>query len=344
VQPYIDLMSLAAVRPVSRGPAIEVEGLHRSFGSVHALRGIDLEVALGEVHALLGPNGAGKTTLMRILSGLVDPTEGSAYVLDQRAGRSPALRALIGMVPPGDRTFYLRLSGLENLAFFARLHGLRRKAARARSLELLEAVGLGEAAKRPISTYSHGMQKRLSFARALLVDPQLLLVDEATHDLDPVAAQQVRDLTAASASRGAAVLWATQRIEELHGFAARVTVLDHGSVAFSGSVATLAAMGSGDRHILQLAPGSPVPGSVLDGLGTLEPAPGEDASHVLLALAPDASLGAAIAALASAGAEIVSCRDERPPIERAFLAVTGESAGADSLASSLRERRGERAA
>jgi ABC-2 type transport system ATP-binding protein len=319
-------MSLAALRPVHGGPAIEVEGLHRSFGPVHALRGVDLEVALGEVHALLGPNGAGKTTLMRILSGLVDPSEGSTYVLERKAGRSPELRALIGMVPSGDRTFYLRLSGLENLVFFARLHGLRRRAAATRALELLDAVGLSEAATRPISTYSHGMQKRLSFARALLSDPQLLLVDEATHDLDPVAAQQVRDLTAACAQAGAAVLWATQRIEELHGFAQRVTVLDHGTVAFAGSVATLAAMGGGDRHILQLAPGSTLPASALDGLGTLQPAPGEDASHVLLTVGPGASLGAAIAALTAAGAEIVSCRDERPPIERAFLAVTTERA------------------
>ena len=113
-------MSLAAMRPSAPGPVIEVEGLHRSFGAVLALRGVDLEVAAGEVHGLLGPNGAGKTTLLRILSGLVDPSAGSAYVLDRRAGRTPELRALIGMVPPGDRTFYLRLSGLENLIFFAR--------------------------------------------------------------------------------------------------------------------------------------------------------------------------------------------------------------------------------
>jgi ABC-type multidrug transport system ATPase subunit len=315
-------MKLAARRP----PAIEVEGLHRSFGSVHALNGVDLDVALGEVHALLGPNGAGKTTLMRILSGLVDPSEGAAYVLDCRAGRSPALRALIGFVPSGDRTFYLRLSGLENLVFFGRLHGMRRRAAHARAAELLDAVGLGEAGTRAISTYSHGMQKRLSFARALLSDPQLLLVDEATHDLDPVAAQQVRDLTTERARNGTAVLWATQRIEELHGFAECVTVLDRGTVAFNGAVTALAAMGGGDRHILQLAPGSAPSAAALAGLGTLHPAPGQDASHVLLALAPGASLGAAIAALTAAGAEIVGCRDERPPIEKAFLAVTTERA------------------
>src|SRR4051794_11679235 len=315
-------MKLAAVRP----PAIEIEGLHRSFGSVHALKGVDLEVAAGEIHALLGPNGAGKTTLMRILSGLVDPSEGSAYVLDRRAGRSSELRALIGMVPPGDRTFYLRLSGLENLTFFGRLHGLRRRAARARAAELLAAVGLADAGERPISTYSHGMQKRLSFARALLVDPQLLLVDEATHDLDPVAAQQVRELAAERTPHGAGVLGATQRIEELHGFAERVTVLDRGTVAFAGSVPALAAIGGGDRHILQFASAAAISPTALDGLGSLHPAPGEVAGRVLRALAPGASLGAAITALTAAGAEIVSCRDERPPIERAFLAVTTERA------------------
>ena len=321
-------MTLAAMRPPTQTPVIEVEGLHRSFGSVHALKGIDLEVDPGEVHGLLGPNGAGKTTLMRILSGLVDPSSGSAYVLDRRAGRSPELRALIGMVPPGDRTFYLRLSGVENLLFFARLHGLRRRAAKARSLELLEAVGLTEAGRRPISTYSHGMQKRLSFARALLSEPRLLLVDEATHDLDPVAAQQVRDLTAACAAGGTAVLWATQRIEELHGFAQSVTVLDRGAVAFAGSVSALVALGGADRHVLELGAATTLPLPALhDALGTLgQLSPGPDAGHVLLTLAPGVPLGSAVTVLAQAGAEILSCRDERPPIERAFLAVTAERA------------------
>ena len=169
------------------------------------------------------------------------------------------------------------------------------------------------------------MQKRLSFARALLADPQLLLVDEATHDLDPVAAQQVRDLTVAAAERGAGVLWATQRIEELHGFARTVTVLDHGTVAFAGAVTALAAMGGGDRHILQLGRASVPPASRARRPRHAR-ARRRSRGHVLLALAPDATLGAAIAALTAAGVEIVACRDERQPLERAFLAVTGERA------------------
>jgi ABC-2 type transport system ATP-binding protein len=335
-------MSVAALRPdpptgAPKGPgpadavpAIEVEGLHRRFDAVEALRGVDLEVPPGEVHALLGPNGAGKTTLMRVLCGLVEPSAGSAYVLDRRAGSALELRKLIGLVTAGDRSFYLRLSGVENLSFFARLHGLRRRAADRRAHELLAAVGLAEAGARPVNTYSHGMQKRLSFARALISDPGVLLVDEATHDLDPVAAGTIRDLTVDRARAGTAVVWATQRIEELVGFADRVTVLDRGRVCFSGSVAALAAMGGGDRHVVRLGNATVRPLAALDAaLGTrgrIAPAPGEDGSHGLLTLAPGVALGAALAALVAAGAEIVSCRDERPPIERAFLAVTAERA------------------
>jgi ABC-type multidrug transport system ATPase subunit len=310
-------------------PAIEVEGLTRRFGSVEALRGISLEVAPGEIHALLGPNGAGKTTVMRVLSGLADPSEGTAYVLDRPAGRSRELRALIGFVPSGDRTFYLRLSALENLAFFGRLQGMRLAVARERAVVALGAVGLAHVARRPVNAYSHGMQKRLSFARALLATPRVLLVDEATHDLDPLAAEQIRALAAAQAADGVAVLWATQRIEELHGFAERVSVLDHGRVAFAGTVAALTAAGGGDRYLLGLGAGGSARtvelGRALGGRGRLEAAPAEP-GHATLTLAPGVPLGAAIAALSRAGAIVESCRDERPPIERAFLAVTRERA------------------
>ena len=309
-------------------PAIEVDELRRSFGAIEALRGISLEVGSGEIHAVLGPNGAGKTTLMRTLCGLVDPSAGSAYVMDRRAGGSPSRRESIGLVPSGDRSFYLRLSGFENLVFFARLNGMRRREARVRAAEVLEAVGLTDAGRRPMSTYSHGMQKRLSFARALLHDPAVLLVDEATHDLDPAAAAQVRALTTARARSGTAVLWATQRIEELAGFAERVTVLDRGLVCFEGTVAALAAEGGGDRHVVGLGPrtttGLAAMSAALTGIGHLQPA--SDAGHVLVTLAPGASLGAALSALTAVGAEVTSCRDERPPIERAFLAVTAARA------------------
>jgi ABC-2 type transport system ATP-binding protein len=310
--------------PRDDAPAIDVKGVSRRFGAVEALSGVSLTVWPGEVHALLGPNGAGKTTLMRLLSGVADPSAGEARVLGLRAGRSREVRAAVGLVPSGDRTFYLRLSGLENLVFFARLHGLRRRAAVARAQAVLAAVDLEDVGRRPASTYSHGMQKRLSFARALLDHPEVLLVDEATHDLDPVAGRRVLELAAQQAAEGVAVLWATQRLEELVGFAERVTVLEHGRTRFSGSLAALAAHARGARHLLRLGADAPAPSALraaLGALGSLTSGSDGDERHVLLELAPGASLGTAIAALVGAGAEVVSCREERPPIEAAFLTV-----------------------
>jgi ABC-2 type transport system ATP-binding protein len=308
-------------------PAIEVEGLSRRYGSFEALREVSLEVGSGEIHALLGPNGAGKTTLLRVLNGLAEPSAGSVYVLDRRAGRARDLRRSIGFVPSGDRSFYERISALENLRFFARLHGMKGRAARQRAMALLAAVGLDDAARQPVNTFSHGMQKRLSFARSLLTEPSVLLVDEATHDLDPAAATQVRALATERARSGAAILWATQRIEELPGFADRVTVLERGTVRFAGSVAELMAVAGTQRHVLRLGHWigrRDELNAALAGAARLEP--DGDPEHAVLILAPGTPLGAAIAGLHAAGAEILSCRDETPPIERAFLALTEERA------------------
>ena len=311
-------------------PAIEVARLTRRFGRFEALRDVSLAVAPGEVHAVLGPNGAGKTTLMRVLSGLAEPSGGNAYVLARRAGRTRDLRRVIGLVPSGDRSFYERISALENLVFFARLRGISARGARTRALQVLADVGLEGVARRPVNAFSHGMQKRLSFARALLTAPPVLLVDEATHDLDPRAARQVRALATARAESGTAILWATQRIEELPGFAERVTLLERGAVRFTGSVTALVAVAGTQRHVLRLDPAGSVAldelAAALQDGGRLEAAADSDPAHAVLVLGPDMPLGAAIAALQAAGAEILGCRDERPPIERAFLNLTEDRA------------------
>jgi ABC-type multidrug transport system ATPase subunit len=304
--------------------AVEVRGLVRSFGGRAALAGVSLTVRPGEVHALLGPNGAGKTTLLRVLSGLVEPDTGTVEVLGARA-----VRGRVGLVPAGDRSFYLRISGVENLAFFARLHGLRRRAAFARAREVLADVGLEEAGNRPVGTWSHGMQKRLSVARALLTAPPVLLVDEATHDLDPEGAERVRGLIADLAGRGTAVLWATQRVDEIRGFAQSVTFLDRGAVRYAGSVEGLMAQAGSRRYVIRVRNGHPGAPAVLQlerALGaraTVEPADGE---HFRMQPAADVPLGAAIAALAAGGIDVLACRQERSEIEEAFLALAGGDA------------------
>jgi ABC-2 type transport system ATP-binding protein len=300
-------------------PAIVAEGLTRRYGAITALDDFDLSVEGGRIHAILGPNGAGKTTLLRLLTGLVQHDGGWLRVLGERPRPGS-----VGWVPSGDRSFYLRLSGHENLLFFGRLYGLRRRAARERAETLLEQVGLAHAARRPVSTYSHGMQKRLLLARALLSEPTVLLVDEATHDLDPEAAERVRALVRSCADRGAAVLWATQRIDEIRGFAETVTFLAGGRVRFEGTVDGLLAHAPRRRYVLR------VDGRSADALATAVAELAElhtvDAAHVLLALAPGAGLGAAVAAMEAAGATIRDCRQERSEGEAAFFALLEDAA------------------
>jgi ABC-2 type transport system ATP-binding protein len=301
--------------------AVSVRGVVRRFGEKTALRGVDLEVGPGQIHALLGPNGAGKTTLTRIICGLVDPDAGSVH----RSGT-------IGLVPSGDRTFYMRLSGRENLIFFGRLNGLRLREAKRRAAELLDAVGLAEVGRIPVGRYSHGMQKRLSVARALLTNPSLLLVDEATHDLDPAGAVQVRTLVEQLAEGGTAVLWTTQRVEEIRGFAYNVSFLHNGTVCFAGTVAELIARAPSQRYAVSIRNGSPLrpPDAerlqrTLGTAASISAGP-DGPGHFLLEPAPNHAFGSAIARLAQAGFIVTACRQERAEIESAFLALTTEVA------------------
>ncbi len=317
--------------PTLRSEAtIDVRGVARSFDSRRALVDVSLAVGAGEIHALLGPNGAGKTTLLRILGGMMRPDSGSITVLGADATKdSRAQRAVVGLVPSGDRSFYLRISGLENLIFFGRLYGFRRREAKRRAHEVLAAVALEEAGRVPVGEYSHGMQKRLSVARALLTEPRVLLVDEATHDLDPEAARSVRRLVQGIAEEGAAVLWATQRLDEIREFAHHATLLRAGEVCFAGSVAKLAALVRVTRYVVRLRSASGTALPVLLALrqsllatATIELASDEPDLFVV-DLRPEASLGDALAALAGAGVDVVSCREARSEIEEAFVQLTG---------------------
>lgn len=243
----------------------------------------------------------------------------------------PARRAseLVGFVPSGDRSFYLRISGLENLVFFGRLNGLRRRKAVERAWRCLDEVGLADAARTRVGVYSHGMQKRLSIARALIMVPPVLLVDEATHDLDPEAAARVRALVSERASRGTAVLWATQRVDEIRGFAGTVTLIDHGRVRFEGTVPEFIAVSFPNRYMLHLRASSrsddhvlPHAAAALAPFGIVSPDGGGDADHVLVSLHDGVVLGKAVSALTLAGVDVLSCREARSGVEEAFLALT----------------------
>ena len=308
--------------------AIEVVDVAKRFGQRQALAKVTLTVAEGEIHALLGPNGAGKTTLLRILSGIVTPDSGTVHLLGaKQTGRTNQL----GLVPAGERSFYQRISALENLVFFARLHGLRRRDAVARAKQALEEVGLGGDGALRVGHLSKGMQRRVAVARAMLASPRILLVDEATHDLDPTAARQVRELIGSTAaSRNIAVVWATQRLEEIAGFAGRVTLLDRGETRFSGSVDALMEHSLVRRYVLTIRSDesnvSRIAAAALGDGDTLTPVVG-DAGRYVLEIHEETVLGDALAALSHAGLGVVACRPDRSEIEEAFVALTRRADG-----------------
>jgi ABC-2 type transport system ATP-binding protein len=205
---------------------------------VVALDGLDLDVERGEIVAVLGPNGAGKSTLLRILGTTVIPDEGSATVAGADVVTDPvAARRRLGLMVGDEHAIYWRLTGHENLRFFGALSGMSKARAAARSRELLAALGLEDAGDRRVLGYSSGMRTRLLLARALLVDPPLLLLDEPTRNLDPVAAVQFRDAALRLAGRGGAgILFATHDLHEATSIASRVVVLSAGRAVFTESV------------------------------------------------------------------------------------------------------------
>jgi ABC-type multidrug transport system ATPase subunit len=313
----------------SRPLSVDVAGVSHSFHGRTALADVSLSVSAGEIHALIGPNGAGKTTLLRVLAGLLHPQNGRAFVSGVDATTEPMkVRRRMGLMPTGERTLYYRISGFENLVFFARLQGMRRRDAARRARELLAEVGLADAADLLVGGYSNGMKKRLSFARAVLVDPPVLLIDEATHDLDVQGGRIVRDLTKRAARRGSAVLWATQRLDEVRGFADRVTLLANGKVRFQGSVDDFVA-DVPRRYVLEVRNGTMPASALLPSLRqALEPMLSAEVSgpvnegRYVLSLGDGSALGEAIAAFAAAELYVTSCREERAPMEEAFVRMT----------------------
>jgi ABC-2 type transport system ATP-binding protein len=217
---------------------------------VEALRGIDLTVRRGRIVGLVGPNGAGKTTLIRIIAGLLDPDEGHVLVNghDPVAAHGAAARSL-GLVLADDRSLYWRLTGRQNLEFHAALYGLSRPEAAIRAGEVLATTGL-EDSQRKVFGYSTGMRARLAIARALVPDPPVLVLDEPTRSLDPLAARDTCDLLRGLADGGRAVLLASHRLEELERIADDIAVLLDGRIVFLGTVEDLRV--SGDTIMTRL--------------------------------------------------------------------------------------------
>lgn len=212
--------------------AVHVKALSKRFGDRVAVDGVSFEVERGEIYGLLGPNGAGKTTLMSIIAGVMTPTSGEVRVMGVNPLDSK-VRGLIGFCPQ-EPVVYDELTGFENLMFYAGLHGLTGAEARSRCRGLLKEVGLLDHAGRRVGKYSGGMKKRLSFAIALIADPELLLLDEPTTGMDPAIRRDVWDLINELKGENKTVILATHYMEEAEALSDRVAIMDMGRLVAEG--------------------------------------------------------------------------------------------------------------
>jgi ABC-2 type transport system ATP-binding protein len=311
-------------------PIIRTEGLEKSFGEVRALKGVDLAVEPGSVFGLLGPNGAGKTTMVRILTTLLEPTEGRASVAGMDVVRDAvALRASIGLAGQFAAVDE-NLTGLENLEMVGRLYHLPKTEARRRAQEVLERFDLAEAANRTAKTYSGGMRRRLDVGASLVGRPRVLFMDEPTTGLDPrsrlVLWELIRDLQ----KEGTTLLLCTQYLEEADHLADRIAVIDLGLVIAEGTADELKDKIGGEVlevHVQQREDLGRAR-EVLQGIGAGDPGIDEDSGLVRI---PVGAVGAAalldaVRRLDDAGVDLESIALHRPTLDDVFLALTGHAA------------------
>lgn len=199
-------------RPLTEKVVLSIEGLVRRFGATDVVDGLDLELHEGERLAVCGPNGSGKTTLLRCIAGTVSATKGRLTVFDHPVGSREA-RRLVGVSLSQERSFYLRLSGRDNLLFFAGAHGIRRSDAMKIVRELEDELELGAILAQRVDRCSTGMVQQLGFARALLAEPRMMLLDEPTRSLDTDATERL--WRAISARPHLAVIIATHRDDDV---------------------------------------------------------------------------------------------------------------------------------
>jgi len=238
---------------ITTRPAISVTGLRKSFGDKVVLDGIDLTVAEGSIFSLLGPNGAGKTTMVHILSTLITADAGEISVAGRDlAGDPDGVRAAIGVTGQFSAVDNL-LTGEENLLLMADLHHLGRGERRRRTAALLDRFDLADVARKPASTYSGGMRRRLDLAMTLVGDPRLIFLDEPTTGLDPRGRRTVWEIIRGLAADGVTIFLTTQYLDEADELADRIAVLDRGRIVAEGTASELKRRIPGGHIRLQFA-------------------------------------------------------------------------------------------
>jgi ABC-2 type transport system ATP-binding protein len=294
-----------------------------------ALRGADLRIERGELFGLLGPNGAGKTTMVKIFTTLLLPTSGSARILGFDVFKdAPAIRKRIGFVFGGERGLYWRLSGLDNLRYFADLYRIPPSVSRKRIAELVQRLGLLGRERDKVEHYSRGMKQRLHLARGLLNDPEVLFLDEPTIGLDPVGARELRSIVRELADSGKTIFLTTHYMFEADAICDRIAVINKGDILAEGTPDSIK-HGVEDQGVVEFE----VVGMPDDRLAGLRRLPGvssvtvsehELAQVVTVQCAHPADVMTQLGVLLD-GLEFQKVSSREPTLEDAYVQLIGES-------------------
>lgn len=312
------------------------KGLFKSEkSSVEALKSVSMEVCAGEIFGLLGPNGAGKTTLIKILTTLLLPTSGEAWVNGYQLKRQEnKVRASVGCMLMGERGLYWKLTGRENLEYFGALYHLLPEKRRRRAEEIIALLDLEEIADRTVETYSSGQKMKLAFGKALINDAPLLVLDEPTNTLDVPSASELRAIVRDLNDQGKTIIYTTHIMTEAETLCDRVAIIDHGQLLALGTVEELKA--SLERDQVTRIEGV-IPSRALEAVQRLQHVQraARTASNGgnLLTVVTDKehnSLSQLIEALTKNGASIQKISPEEVTLEDVFTAKTGRTLAEDT--------------
>jgi daunorubicin resistance ABC transporter ATP-binding subunit len=310
------------------GPIVRTNDVTKSFGEIRALDGVTLEFEPGIIYGLLGPNGAGKTTLIRVLTTLLRPDSGRAWVagIDTLADPTTARTklGLAGQFAAVDDY----LTGRENVEMVARLYNLSRTEAARRADEVLERIHLSDAADRPVRTYSGGMRRRLDVAASMVGRPQVLFLDEPTTGIDPRSRIDLWDLIEDLVAQGTTILLTTQYLDEADQLAARVGVIDQGKLITEGTPEELKDRLGGS--VVELTVPDEIRPATMEALSTIgdEEPTFEPGSRKIILPAPDGSqtLTEVVRRLDGAGITPGDISLRKPTLDDVFLSLTGRVA------------------
>jgi ABC-2 type transport system ATP-binding protein len=319
------------------GPsAFELQGIRKCYGAVTALDGITLRAEEGRVFGLLGPNGSGKSTIVKVLSTLTTPSGGRATVKGLDVVRQPArVRELIGLAGQYAAVDEFQ-TGYENVYMTARLYGIGRLEARRRTAELLEELGLSEAAGREVSTYSGGMRRRLDLGASLVGRPQVLFLDEPTTGLDPKTRNDCWAMIRKLVTEGTSILLTTQYLEEADELADRIAVIDRGKVVAEGTSDELKTALGGDVIEFGLTSAADAVQAVALTTPFAKNAPSLDTSTQTVTVpvgSGSEDLMRVVQALNDAHIHVRDLALRRPSLDDVFLSLTGAVAADNPLGS-----------